>query len=482
MYSVIGALFGIRTDNPEKPPYLKIGISFLSVILILALSPGCTVRKPVQALPIGMDPGFSRSGNSTVADKWWTEFKDEGLNTLVEKAVSDNHDIRAAWYRLNAARAAAGRDASALFPGIEGNVSGETAKADSGSENRNDMELEFGASYELDLWGRITAGVRAGHFDARAAHTDLQTAALSVSSEIAVRWFRYIEALKQIELIQEQIETNQKMLSLIKARVGSGQVRGADILRQNLLIESGRTQKIDWETRAGILKNQLSILTGVSPVGFTPPPPGPLPELPPLPDTGIPADLVKRRPDVRSAFFRLKASDLRLASAIRDMYPKLSFRTSVSTSNGKPGNILKEWASSLAGNLLAPIFYGGRLRAEMKRSRALKYQLLHIYGKTVLTAFQEVEDALIREKGQSERIAGMERQVEIGARTIGQLRLEYFNGIGDYLDVLTVLRDEQRLRRELLSDRVLLLEYRISLYRAIAGGFEITMENEYGRK
>ena len=102
--------------------------------------------------------------------------------------------------------------------------------------------------------------------------------------------------------------------------------------------------------------------------------------------------------------------------------------------------------------------------------------------KSILTAFKEVENALLRERHQAERIVSMQKQVELGARTIEQLRIEYFNGIADYLDVLSVLKDQQRLRREILSDRVLLLEYRIALYRAIAGGLNTTMENGYGGK
>ncbi len=457
---------------------LSISVLVMSVVLLSA----CIVRKPVDILPFEVSSSFTNSGDEKAPGKWWEVFNDEGLNGLVTKALSGNRDIKTAWFRLKAAKAAGAGETSALFPELEGSVSAETGKSGPESDSTNQLEMDFGASYELDLWGRIGSRVKAGRFDTMAFFSDFQAAALSISAEIAITWFNYIEAVKQIKLIAEQIATNEKMLSLIKARVSSGQVRGADILRQKLLIEAGITQKIEWEARAGTLKNQLAVLSGVSPVGFTPPLQLKLPELPPLPDTGIPSELVNRRPDVRSAYFRLKAADLRLASAVRDMYPRFSFRASVSTSDSSPNNILKNWASSLAGNLLAPLFYGGRLRAEMKRSMAVKEQYLQGYVKMILNAFKEVEDALLRERNQAERIVSMQKQVDLGARTIEQLRIEYFNGIADYLDVLSVLKDEQRLRREILSDRVLLLEYRIALYRAIAGGFKTNMENGYDGK
>jgi len=106
------------------------------------------------------------------------------------------------------------------------------------------------------------------------------------------------------------------------------------------------------------------------------------------------------------------------------------------------------------------------------RSRSVKQQRLFEYGQTILTAFQEVEDALIQEKKQRQRIESLEKQLRLADATYEQLRLEYFNGVTDYIDVLNTLTDRQELRRNLLSAELELLEFRIALYRALAGGFD----------
>jgi outer membrane protein TolC len=202
-----------------------------------------------------------------------------------------------------------------------------------------------------------------------------------------------------------------------------------------------------------------------------------LPGVPPLPETGIPVELIRRRPDVQTAFNLLQAADRELAAAISNRYPRVSFSLSYSTAVNDTDKLFKDWAYSLAGNLLAPIFYGGELKAEVNRTEAVKQQRLYEYGQTVLIAFQEVEDALIQEEKQIESIQLIEEQVQLARQTIDQLRLEYLNGLSDYLDVLTALDQEQELRRDLLSAKLTLLEYRIALYRALAGGFETEREN-----
>ncbi len=179
---------------------------------------------------------------------------------------------------------------------------------------------------------------------------------------------------------------------------------------------------------------------------------------------------------MQAAYYALLAADREVASAISARYPRLAINASSSARSNEVEDIFRNWAYSFGANLLAPLFYGGRLSAEVKRTKAVEQQLLYEYGQTVLTAFREVEDALIQEKKQQERIGVLEEQVELAERSYKQLRVEYFNGLSDYLAVLTATDREQQLRRDLISAKLILLTYRIDLYRALAGGFETTRE------
>jgi outer membrane protein TolC len=196
------------------------------------------------------------------------------------------------------------------------------------------------------------------------------------------------------------------------------------------------------------------------------------PKMPNLPQTGVPADLINRRPDVQASFARLKASDRELAAAISSQYPRLTLNTNLAFRTNNFSNLLDSWAYSLAGNLLAPLFYGGRFRAEVDRTTAVKEQQLYEYGQVVLGAFRDVEDAIVQENNQRETVESIERQVELAENVSKQLRARYFNGMTNYLDVLTALNDVQQLKRDLIVAKRDLLLTRISLYRALAGSFE----------
>ena len=194
--------------------------------------------------------------------------------------------------------------------------------------------------------------------------------------------------------------------------------------------------------------------------------------LPPLPNPGVPLDLVQRRPDVQRAFMVLQAADRDVASSISNQFPRITLAASLNSTSSSVQNLFQDWATSFAGNLLAPLFYGGELRAEVRRTEAVAREQLYSYGQTVLNAFQEVEDALVLEARQRDRIAFLETQLTLADQTFEQLRVQYLNGTSNYLDVLTALDDVQALRRDLLTHQLALVEYRLGLYRALAGSIE----------
>ena len=278
-------------------------------------------------------------------------------------------------------------------------------------------------------------------------------------------------------LIESQIETNQTVLQLIENRFRLGLVQAVDVLRQRQLVEATREQRVIADAERQVLVHQLAVLLGRPPQEGPGTQPEDLPDLPPLPATGVPLDLVQRRPDVQSAFLQLQAADQDVAAAIRNQFPRLTL-TASATSEVTAGTLFQEWVTSFAGNLLAPLFYGGELRAEVDRTQAVRQQRLFEYGQTVLIAFQEVEDALVLEVRQRERISSLEDQLTLADQAYEQLRFQYLNGTSNYLEVLTALDEVQALRRDLLSARLTLVDQRIALYRALAGSFDTAREVE----
>lgn len=438
---------------------------------------GCASQSKTVSLPLDSPDTFSDPGTLKVPEQWWTSFEDEKLNTTVDSALVSNYDLKTVWQQLRASLAVVDRESSALFPDLEGSGRGELTRMINESGESNDLQLGLSSSYEIDLWGRVRSAVEAEEFRAEATYNDYQAAALSLSAEIVSVWYRMAEARSQLRLIEEQIETNKKMLDLLENRLGTGTIQGVDIIRQRQLVESTIEQRTYAESDIQVLEHQLTILLGRAPQEEIKLKPEQLPDLPPLPETGIPLDLVRRRPDVQSAFNRLKAADRDLASAVSSQYPRLTLSASITSAADNAGSLFETWALSFAGNLVAPIFYGGQLSAEVDRAEAVKQQLLYEYGQSVLTAFREVEDALVLESKQRESIQSIEKQVDFARQAYKRLRIGYLNGTANYLDVLTSLDEVQQLQRDLFSAELRLVEYRIALYRALAGSFATDREN-----
>jgi len=417
---------------------------------------------------------FSLSGSEVMADQWWTSFEDPLLNILVDSALASNLDLAATWQQFRAAEAVARREGAELLPQIDASAQSALSRPKPDFAGGENVQLGLGASYEVDLWGRIRNGVEAERLRAEASLQDYQSAALSLSAEISLAWYRLLGARKRLTLAEEQLKTNENIVKLIRNRFGSGQVRAVDILRQQQLLEATRDQKLFSETQVGLLENQLAVLIGHPPQNSLAYSAQALPELPPLPETGLPLELTRRRPDVQAAYLQLLAADRDLASAVRAKYPRLSTRLSGQLRANDFQTLFQNWAYALAGNLVAPLFYGGSINAEIDRNEAVKQQQLYNYGQKVLIAFREVEDALLQEQKQKERLEVLEDRLELASNTNKQLRSEFINGLSPYLDVLLGLDQEQQLRRDYITAQVELLETRIALYRALAGSFETT--------
>lgn len=451
---------------------------FLFLVLVMLWGSACTQKPSSYQLPVDTTSRFSDSGERSLPDEWWIAFQDPQLNTLIDSAFSSNLNIQTAYHKLEAANHSAERDASQLLPDIESSIQSGVSRPEPDYVGGENTRLSLTAGYEVDLWGRIRSRIEAQEYRAKASLMDYQTAHISVAAAVSRTWFQLTAAKEQERIVRQQIKINKKTLQLIKSRFGSGQVRQADILRQRQLLANTREELIIIETQVETLTNQLAVLTGTPPQQATTYQPDSLPGLPPLPETGLPVELIRRRPDVQSAFYQLKAADKELAAAVSARYPRLSISTNTAIRSNDLNNLWQNWARSASANLLGPLFYGGRLNAEADRARSFRQQLLHTYGQTALRACQETEDALIREQKQQERIAALEEQLSLAAQTYQQLRVQYLNGTSDYLPVLTALSEQQQLKRNLITAHSMLIEYRIALYRALAGGIETTKNDQ----
>ena len=414
-------------------------------------------------------------------EQWWKAFEDEQLNTLVTEAIHGNFNLKIAWDRREQARATAVKAGAPMLPSLDGTggytrsvtytEAGDGGKPPASKIYRTDFSLGLVASYEVDLWGRVRSTSDAAALAFSATEQDLSAAAITLTSDIARTWFRLVEQRQQLHLLSKQIETNEKSLKVITLRFRQGQGGATDVLQQRQVVASAKGDRILVKASIEVLKNQLALLLGRPPgkseMGLADT--SKLPPLPPLPQTGLPIEWMRHRPDVCAAEIRVAAADRRLAGAIADRFPRIGITLSASTSSQQVRDLFDNWMASIVANIVAPLFDGGLRRAEVDRERASLSEKLNAYGQVVLQALAEVENALIKETRQSEYVQSLDQQLALAKTSTEQVLDNYTKGKGDFTRYLTTLLSYQKLQRTVLQARRDMVLYRIDLYRSLAG-------------
>jgi NodT family efflux transporter outer membrane factor (OMF) lipoprotein len=446
-------------------------LKVISTMLMLGLLSACSVTVKELPLPVNLPAKFSATGQAKIQEKWWLAFEDVALNTICQQALAENFSLRATFNRLEQAKAIAKKAGAELIPQLNGTVLASSAAGD--SARNNDFALGLAASYELDLWGRIRTANNAAKLDVNAAEEDVFSAALSLTAEVTTTWYRLVEQRQQLKLLDQQIEINRNNVTLVTVRFQGAQATAADVFQQQQLLESVLGSRYTVVATINVLENQLAVLVGKPPGRINLIELATFPQLPSLPDTGLSLALMQRRPDVRKAYFAVQAADQRIASAIADRFPKLSLSASVEASSPELQSLLNNWLATVAGNLVLPIIDGKRRVAEVERNQAISKEALNNYATSLLNAVQEVENALVQERQQRALVSNLEKQVQLAKQASSLIRLRYINGGIDFLRVLSALLSQQSLERNLLQAQVQLIEYRINLYRALAGRFPL---------
>ena len=445
-------------------------------IFISLMVTGCSINQQSIKPPLEPPETFSSKGVAPLPDKWWQSFNDEQLDQLVQSALKKNFSIKVAWSRLQQAYALVKKKRAGLWPTLSWSAEHAHQISDSEEKVRADTlsyALGLKAGYEVDLWGRIRSAREAQLVNARAAIEDLNTAALTLAAEIAVSWYQIIAYRGQLELMHAQIETNAKYLEVITARFRRGQVSAADVLQQKQTIEAIRDEihKLAWQLKTA--EHKLCIYLASPPGSLELPGIAALPSLPELPQTGIPAAIIGRRPDVRAAWLNVVSKNLSVAEALSNRYPRLTLSAGASLTSNRTTDFLKNWLINLTAGLMGPIFDGHLRKAEVERVQAVLQEKIDQYGQIVLAAVKEVEDALVREAQQNKYIASLQKQYGLAGQSAELILEQYLQGAEEYTRYLNAQLSYQRLARTLLTAKLELLINRISLYRALAGGFEL---------
>lgn len=460
----------------------------LLVIASLELA-GCVAVGPDYVPPaIDMPAGWSRLDASArpVAhaaapgdlSQWWQGLNDPLLSELVAEALQASPDLRTAQARLREARARRSVAAAARFPGVTaaGSARRSQSSEQTGSgDARNLFSAGLDASWELDVFGGVRRGVEAAEADLESSVANLDHTRVSLAAEVALTLVEVRALQTRLGIARANLASQSETLQLTEWRAQAGLVGSQDVEQARSNREQTRAQIPSLETSLAESEHRLDILLGRAPgtLHARLAAPGGLPVVPAQIAVGIPADTLRQRPDVRAAERTLAAETARVGAAEAARYPAFNLSGSIgleALTLGALGNGGAATSSLLAG-ISSPIFDAGRLRAQVDIQDAVRERAQVAYEQAVLTALQEVENALVALARNRERVQALTIAAEAARNAAELARQRYNSGLIDFQSVLDTERSVLSAEDSLASSRADGVLALIRLYKALGGGW-----------
>ncbi|MCB9542253.1 MAG: efflux transporter outer membrane subunit [Myxococcales bacterium] len=448
----------------------------MTALLGAVASAGCQVhqvRAPEEIeSPVTLPSAWSSPGGDAAVARWWTAFGDARLDALMARVEADNLTLREALARVDAARAAIGEADAGWWPSVDASVSASRQRSVVLGDARafNLYTSQLAARYELDLWGRVASLTEAAEWEAEATRLDAQALGMTVAANVAEAWFTLVEQQALLALLTEHIEHNAELLDRLEQRYTAGIATAVAVSQQRQALAATRSLVPPVEAQIAVSRHRLAVLAGAAPASLAVEAGEALPTPPPLPATGVPGEVLRRRPDVAAVQFRAAAADARVAAALAERFPTFALSAAIGTGGPTPSALVEQWLYSLVASLAGPIFDGGRRAAAVERRRAEVRAAIADLGQTLLTAMSEVEDALARIDRGFARVEALEAERAVAHTLVEEAEARYTGGLSDYLPVVTAIRSAQAADRAVLSARRELLVQHVALYRALGGG------------
>lgn len=439
---------------------------------------------PATEVPAGwarLDPAAQPVAHAAASGdlgQWWQRLNDPLLSGLIDEALQASPDLRSAQAKLREARARRTVAAAGQYPSVT--ASGSARRSRSSEEagsgaTRNAFSAGFDASWELDVFGGVRRSIEAAEADLESAVASLHDTQVSLASEVALTYVEVRAQQTRLGVARANLASQSETLQLTDWRAQAGLVSSQDVEQARSNREQTRAQIPSLETSLAEAEHRLDFLLGRAPgtlharLAAT----GELPAVPDRIAVGIPADTLRQRPDVRAAERRLAAETARVGVAEAARYPSFNLSGSIGLEALTLGGLGNSGAaaSSLLAGITGPVFNAGRLRAQVEIQDAVREQAQVTYEQTVLTALQEVENALVALARNRERVEALAIAAESAGNAAQLARQRYSAGLIDFQSVLDTERSVLSAEDSLASSRADGVLALIRLYKALGGGW-----------
>ncbi|MDT3671455.1 MAG: efflux transporter outer membrane subunit [Aromatoleum sp.] len=442
----------------------------------LALLAGCAglVDVPEHARPETPEKTtWSRpnvSAADTIAPDWWRAFGDPYLEQLVDRAIAGNFDVKILAARIQVAKAQIAEARAGALPTLDIGA-GASFEKSTGQKFSKTFNLGTQVNWELDVWGKVEKGVQAQTAEFRASEADWRAGYLALVSDVSSTYFQILQLDEQVDRQQRALERNRLILDTYTAMLGQGLIPKTQVLRQGAENNRLTNDLIELRRARELAGNALATLLGVAAGEFTVPP-GHLQDRVKLPvvPAGLPSGLLARRPDIVAAEFRvLSAYDL-VGQAKLAQLPSISLTGRAGTSSFALGDLLKSFTFGFLPSINIPAF-DPSIKARLKTSEAQTKVFEHEYQRTVIGAFEEVENALTNLDAHKQQRVELQQQIEQLEVVAEQIAAQVREGVVSQLEVFESERSLLSAQLALLANHQQILADTVTLYKALGGGW-----------
>ncbi len=461
-------------------------VSLVAACLLAGCAVGPNYRPPALSAPPAFAHGAQAHLTSTeTAIAWWRGFGDPKLNELVDRALTNNHDLRIATANVREARALRRLNQFDFLPVINANAGWQKSRASAAAMPflpANALETElfdagFDASWELDLFGRVRRSFEASTAELQAAEEIRRDVQVSLISEVARNYFELRGAQNELAVAQRNVTNQEQTVVITQARLEGGRGTELDVARARAQWNATRAVVPPLQTAIAQAIHRLGVLTGRPPADLLQEleSPAPLPPLPPLVAIGNPEALLRRRPDVRAAERRLAAATARIGVATADLFPRVVFNGSLGVQApsfselGQSGT--ETWG--FGPRLTWAALDLGHVRARIHAAGARAEAALAAYERTVLTTLEEAENALVDFGREEARQNFLRESVEASETAAALARQRFDAGATDFLTVLDAERVLLEAADQLARSQTRTATALVAVYKALGGGWEM---------
>ena len=470
-----------------------VGIPWWAAVAVAA---GCAVGPDYHKPPADMPPAWqpetpwheAAPDDAGLKGGWWRLFQDDTLNPLVERALTDNQDLRVAAARLDQARAQLSVAASDLYPAVSLSAAAARAKSSANrplaayslqnqSTVQNNFEVGPTVNYEADLFGRVRREVEGARASAQQAEADFENTRLLLTAQLVADYFAMRELDAELAVVRHSLDLQRDALGFIASRHDLGFATGLDLAQQQALVDASATQLELLDYQRAQYEHAIATLVGTPAPGFAIPAALATSSLPPIP-VGLPSDLLQRRPDVASAERSMAAANARIGVARAAYYPSIVLGSGFGEPNaGWQSNALatlfaapsRLWSLGLSAT--QTLFDAGKTRANVRFATADYTAAVATYRQTVLTAMEEVENGITGLASLDRAVTQADASVSSAQEAFDIATARYKGGVDTYLEMITAQQVLLGNQRQAVQVRGQQFATAVYLVKALGGGW-----------